>query len=210
MPVLPGSSVGSRRDRVTARSSRSRQPPPALVTTDTSRPFERVCACGKTVCGVRYRRTGSGGGARHSHVVGGRADDGRAPRAARRSCSSSSVALHARVGVEALHHAVVEQRVRQRDERHALVVGHEGAHDGRRRPDRRSTSRRLRARLVKSTASKKPYSPSRPIAGQPAQVRGALRRDRASPPAPTRTARRPARRRCRASSASPGTPNALY
>ena len=36
--------------------------------------------------------------------------------------------LHARVGVEALHHEVAEQRVGERDERHALVVGHVGAH----------------------------------------------------------------------------------
>ncbi len=38
--------------------------------------------------------------------------------------------LHARVGVEAPHHRVVEQHVGERDEGHALVVGHEGAHDG--------------------------------------------------------------------------------
>ena len=38
--------------------------------------------------------------------------------------------LHARIGVEALHHRVAEQHVGERDERHALVVGHEGPHDG--------------------------------------------------------------------------------
>ena len=38
--------------------------------------------------------------------------------------------LHARIGVEAPHHRVAEQDVGERDERHALVVGHEGPHDG--------------------------------------------------------------------------------
>ena len=38
--------------------------------------------------------------------------------------------LDARVGVQAPHHRVVEQDVGERDEGHALVVGHEGPHDG--------------------------------------------------------------------------------
>ncbi len=56
--------------------------------------------------------------------------------------------LHARIGVEALHHRVAEQDVGERDERHALVVGHEGSHDG-------SAGRAARSR-------RRPSSPTAP------------------------------------------------
>ena len=50
--------------------------------------------------------------------------------------------LHARVGVEALDHAIAEQRVGQRDERHALVMGQVGRHDDARAPGSSSGRRR--------------------------------------------------------------------
>jgi hypothetical protein len=37
--------------------------------------------------------------------------------------------LHARIGMEAPDHRAAEQDVGEGDERHALVVSHEGAHD---------------------------------------------------------------------------------
>ena len=45
-----------------------------------------------------------------------------------RSCNSSSVAC-ARVGVEALHHRIAEERVGEGHERHALVMRHVRPHD---------------------------------------------------------------------------------
>ena len=64
-----------------------------------------------------------------------------------RSCRSSSVALEMRVGDEAPLHRLVEQQVREREQRHALVMRHERADD-------RRSSRRGGARDgVKSMAS---------------------------------------------------------
>jgi hypothetical protein len=53
MNELPGSSVASRRERVTASGPQAIAPPPALVMADAYLPFYRNCVCGKIVCGVR-------------------------------------------------------------------------------------------------------------------------------------------------------------
>ena len=47
-----------------------------------------------------------------------------------RSCSSSSVAFILRIVVEPIDHLVAEQRVGDRHQCHALMMGHERANDG--------------------------------------------------------------------------------
>ncbi len=70
-----------------------------------------------------------GGGARRACLLH-RAGLGDRRRARHALLQQQLRGLHARVGVEAPHHRVAEQDVGERDEGHALVVGHEGPHDG--------------------------------------------------------------------------------
>ena len=82
------------------------------------------------MCGDRYRRTGDRRRRRDDpHFV-------ERPRVNRRRVARHALLqqqfgrLHARVGVEAHHHRIAEERVRQRDQRHALVVREIGPDDG--------------------------------------------------------------------------------
>ena len=114
--------------------------------------------------------------------------------------------LHSRVGVKALHHRIAEQRVRQRDQGHAGVVGEVGADHGagggavrfgaRRRRDGRPRARCSRwRRRIRS----RPRGPPRPAAaGWPRSAA-----DRSSRRAPWRRAPPPARRPARASGRAP-------
>ena len=109
--------------------------------------------------------------------------------------------LHARVGVEALHHRIAEQGVGERHQGHALVMGHEGPHH-RARGGRRARGRRCRARRSSRGCSRWPRrSRKRPRAlPRPgAAGSGRPRSGRAWRRAPWRRARPPARRPGRAS-----------
>ena len=75
--------------------------------------------------------------------------------------------------MEALDHAVAEQRVGERHQRHAGVVREEGADD---RACRRCVGRRPLAAIGVVDRSKKPYSPNSPASASRRRFVGAARR----------------------------------
>ena len=99
--------------------------------------------------------------------------------------------LHARIRVEARDHHVVQERIGQRDEHHALVVRHVGPDDhARDRPMARPSPRRTRA----SAAACSRWRRSSRTAPRPRRSSGgrswrAPRPDRSESPAPWRRAR---------------------
>ncbi len=124
------SHVVSSRQRVSARSFQRQYPPPALVTMTWSRPFDSSCTSGVGVSAEiggwlevsgRTGESVSLGVLRHVRVECGGLGD---PLLEEQECR-----LKRRIGLETPLHRSAEKHVRQRQQVHALVVRHEGAHD---------------------------------------------------------------------------------
>ena len=98
------------------------------MTIETYAPFERICALGQGECGERSRRGARAERRGHSGLLGGtRLDRGRLLRDP--FLQQELGRLDPRVRMESVDHHVIQENVRERHQRHPLVVSEVRLHD---------------------------------------------------------------------------------